>query len=95
MNICECGRAVTGKKRHCNRCAIRRARQQWLGGECKCCGDSRRVVLVLRELATALDDVGRPLGLENVTLCGSCAVVLGRQKMTLMALQSEVQGYAA
>lgn len=91
----ECGREVSGKKRHCNRCAIRRTRQHWVGSSCECCGDSRRVVLVRRALATALTEIGRAVDKTDATLCGSCAVVLGRQTMTLDGLRDELARYAA
>jgi hypothetical protein len=89
----ECNRIILGKKARCNRCAIRRTRQHWVGSECECCGDARRVVLVRRDLATALDEIGRPVARVSTTLCGSCSVVLGRQKMTLVQLAAEVGRY--
>ncbi len=90
----ECHRPTNGRKRYCNRCAIRRTRQHWLGSACECCGDERRVVLVRRELATALDAIGRAEEKTDATLCGSCAVILGRQTMTLDMLQAEYERYA-
>jgi hypothetical protein len=94
QNLCiECQRPTSGRKRHCNRCALRRTRQHWVGSECECCGDSRRVVLVRRELATMLDEIGRACDKTVVTLCGSCSVILGRQTMTLGMLRAELDRY--
>ena len=90
----ECRRPTNGRSRYCNRCAIRRTRQHWVGNACECCGDDRRVVLVRRELATALDELGRAEEKTDTTLCGSCAVILGRQTMTLEMLQTELERYA-
>lgn len=89
----ECQRPTSGRKRHCNRCALRRTRRHWVGSECECCGDDRRVVLVRRELATEVDEVGRAIAKTTATLCGSCSVILGRQVMTLDALQAELGRY--
>jgi biopolymer transport protein ExbD len=61
---------------------------------CECCGDARRVVLVRRELPQATDEYGHPSDFVTVTLCGSCSVVLGRQRITLDALRAELQRYA-
>lgn len=89
----ECQRPTSGRKRFCNRCAIRRTRQHWVGTECECCGDARRVVLVRRELATSIDEMGRAEEKVTATLCGSCSVILGRQAMTLEMLQAELGRY--
>ena len=88
-----CPREVTGRKRYCNRCAIRRTRQHWLGSHCECCGDDRQVVLVRRELATEINEIGRAVERCSSTLCGSCAVVLGRQVLTLEGLQEQLARY--
>jgi hypothetical protein len=84
---------MVGRKRLCNRCAIRTTRGHAIGDECQCCGDHRRVVLVRREMAVDVDDIGRALETAAVTLCGSCAVVLGRKTMTLDSLRAELEGY--
>ncbi len=71
-----------GRSGRCPRCAQRRCRGAELGQACACCGEADRRVLCLRRLA---GDVPGALS----TLCGSCAVLLGRRPLTLEQLRAD------
>lgn len=45
-------------------------------------------------MAVEIDDIGRAIAAVNVTLCGSCGVILGRKTMTLDALREEFANYS-
>lgn len=80
---CPCGRTTDqARDGRCPRCAVRRSRGAELGPACGACGEADRRVLCLRVLA------GDVLG-KLSTLCGSCAVLLGRREMSLDELRAE------
>lgn len=84
---CACGTVTDqGRKGQCLRCAIRRSRGAELGAACAVCEESDRRTLCRRELAGES---------SPVTLCGSCAVLLGRRALTLSRLRAERLGTEA
>jgi hypothetical protein len=86
---CGCGRQTDrARDGRCPRCAVRRSRGAELGAACACCGEDDRRLLCLRRLASHAEGA-------ISTLCGSCAVLLGRRELTLDELRAERLGPAA